>query len=114
MAGDIEAANGMHPKIINLKLEALVKEIRRIYPWSRLVLVGLTPTGSPSRFQAVRFVNAFMQHISDNERLLHYISNKDSKLRDNIHLTMTTKMTLCKSIASIITKPFLHAVRRFR
>lgn len=114
MAGDIEAANGMPSDQINFHYGKLVDEIRKVYPWSRIVLVGLTMAGNPMRQQAIQKLNAFMQHLAATERMYFYIHNNNAKLSDNIHLSKASKVALGRRIAEIITKPHLDYIKRFR
>ena len=114
MAGDIEAANGMHPDAIIAKYLQLIWEIKRIYSWTPLILVGHTIAGSPQRRLAVRRLNNVMQHLASNERNITFIDNYNSRLKDNIHLSHASKESLGRRITEIIKKPHLDAIRRFR
>ena len=113
MAGDIETAEGMHPNGITTRFNKLVREVRRVYPWSRLILVGLTPTGNSKRQIAIRCLNSLMQHLA-NERMIAFVDNFNSRLRDSIHLSYVSKKVLSQKITQIIKKPHLDAIRRFR
>lgn len=113
MASDIEAANGLNSNVINAKLEGLVRETQHVYPWSRIILVGPAMAGSSQRRQTIQRINAWMQHLAAHERTIHYVRNQHAKLRDNIHLTQASKVSLCKSIAMIVTKPHLNYLQRF-
>ena len=114
MAGDIEAANGLHPDVINAKFQRLVRRIRSAYGYSRLILVGLTPAGNQRRQTAIRRLNALMEHMASNERLIAYVGNNHSRLKDSIHLSQASKESLGRRIANIIKKPYLDALQRFR
>ena len=114
MAGDIEAANAMSPNQINSQYERVVRELQRVYPWSRIILVGLTIVGNLQRRQSIQRVNALMQHLALNERMISYLDNNNSKLQDNIHLSYASKMMLGRRIASIVKKPYLDSIQRFR
>ena len=48
----------------------MLKEVRRVYPWSRVILVGPKITGNQQRCTAIRRLNALMQHIAIRERLV--------------------------------------------
>ena len=113
MVGDIEAANGLHPETIANKLECLVQETRRIFPWSRIIIVGLAQAGHPQRRHIINCVNKMMKCLAANFRNLNYASNHQSRLRDNIHLTRSSKTALCKSIAHIIKNPHLDYLQKF-
>ena len=114
MAVDIEIVNGLHPDTIIKQYEALVREVRRVYPWSRVIQIGHVLAGDVKRMNATRRLNALIQHIDTNERLVTYIPNNNARLRDNIHITMPSKTRLCSSIASVIMKPHLESLSKFR
>ena len=114
MAGDIEAANGLHPDTIISKYQNLIREVQRTYSLSRLIVIGLTPAGNPKRQIAIRRLNAFMQHVASNERTIAFIDNCNSRLRDSIHLCSFSKKALARKIARIVEKPHLDAIVRFR
>ena len=114
MAGDIEAADGMPPSHVNAKYERLVREIRRIYPYSRLILVGMAMTGNPRRRQTITCLNALMQHIASCERMVAYANNNNARLKDNIHLSIDSKKALGRHIAQIVKKPHLDSIKWFR
>ena len=114
MAGDIEAVNGMSPDRLISQFKQLVSEIRRVYPWSRLILVGLVIAGDQKRRHCTQRVNALMHHLAMEERMIDFIDNKNSKLRDNIHLSITSKKLLCRRVATIIRKPHLRTIQKFR
>ena len=113
MAGDIEAANGLHPITINRQFECLFKEVRRVYPWTRVILVGLTMTGNQQMCTAILRLNALMQHIAIRERLVNFVINHEAKLKDTIHLTESSKMNLCRFVATVIKKPHLDFTQKF-
>ena len=113
MAGDIKAASGVHPNIINRQYEQLVREVRRVYPWSRIILVGHTMAGNKQRQSAIQRLNALMQHIDSNERLVTYTSNNNSRLQDSIHISHTSKTVLCCLVATVIRKPHLESLQKF-
>ena len=114
MAGDIETVNGMAPEQLTSHYQQTVREIRRVFPWSRLILVGLTISGNQQRQQATRRLNALLQHLASVERMIDYIDNRDLKLRDNIHLSFTSKRLLGTRIANFVSKPYLRSIQRFR
>ena len=114
MAGDIEAANGLHPDSIISKYQNLIREVQCCYPLTRLILVGLTPAGSPKRQIAIRRLNVFMQHVASNERTITFMDNYNSRLRDSIHLCPSSKKALARRLARTIEKPHLEAIVRFR
>ena len=113
MAGDIEAANGMNPDYLNAKYENLFREIRRVYPSARLILVGLTISGSSRRQQSIRRLNALMQHIAANERFVAYADSNNARLKDKIHLSYSSKCALGERISTIIAKPYLDVFKKF-
>lgn len=113
MAGDIEAANGLPSLHITQKYENLVRTIRRVYPWSRLILVGLTMTSASHRRAAIQCTNALMQHLASQERMIAFVDNNNSKLRDNIHLTLQSKEALCQRITKLVNRPHLEYIKKF-
>ena len=114
MAGDIEIVNGMSPEQVISQYEQTVREIRRVFPWSRLLLVGLAIAGNLQRQQTTRRLNALLQHLATNERLIDYVDNCQSKLRDRIHLSHAAKRSLGHRIATLVKKPHLRSIQRFR
>ena len=114
MAGDIEAANGMPHDQVVFQYQKLIREVRRVYPWSRVLLVGLTITGNQNRSKAIRSTNALMQHVASIERMITYVDNNTSRLRDEIHLSHDSKLALGRRITTVIKKPHLDSLRRFR
>ena len=104
---------GKSSDAIILELEELIKETQRVYPWVHIILIGLSPVGSSYRRSSIHRVNAFMQHISANERMVSYASNNNAKLRDNIHLARSSKVKLANAIHTIITKPYLKVLQKF-
>ena len=107
MAGDVEAANGLPPATITQMLEGLLREVHRVYPWSRIILVELTMTGNAQRRHAIQEVNSFVRHLSSTVRLVTSTRIRDAKLKDNIHLTLASKRSLGQSIVTAITRPWL-------
>ena len=114
VADDIEAANSMNPEVVISKFEQLLLETIRVYPWTHLVLVVLTETGNARRRNIIQRLNALMQHIASDERLIMYTDNHNSSLKDGIHLTYRSKVSLGKRIATIIQKPHLDVLQKFR
>ena len=114
MAGDIEAADGVHPELVTWKYELLVREIMRVYPYARLILTGLATTGNSKRRHTLHKLNALMQRIASNERLIAYVNNDNAKLKDRIHLSYPSKISLSRRIAEIVKKPHLECIQRFR
>jgi ribA/ribD-fused uncharacterized protein len=114
MAGDIEIVDGMHPEKINASFEQLVREIRRVYPWSRVILVCVTNAGNLRRRQATQKLNALMQHLAATERMISFTTNDNSQLRDKIHISHPSKVALGRRIANLINKPHLDFIQRFR
>jgi ribA/ribD-fused uncharacterized protein len=114
MAGDIEIVDGVPPEQTNAKFEKLVREIRRVYPWSRLILVGLTIAGNQQRRLSTQKLNALMQHLAATERMISFVGNNTSQLRDKIHLSHTSKVALGQRIVNLIKKPHLDYIQKFR
>lgn len=104
MAGDIEAADGLPAEKICARVEHLVKETRQQFPWSRVILSGLPQAGDNSRQNTLRKVNAFLETIAIDDRLVEYIDNSRARLRDNIHLSNVSKEKLCFNVSCIVKK----------
>lgn len=107
MAGDIEAANGLQSETICARYEHLLKETRRSFPWSRIILCGLPQTGSNQRHDTLRKVNCYLGAVATDERLVEYVNNSNARLRDNIHLSDISKNRLCFNLANLVKKVFL-------
>ena len=114
MAGDIEAAKGLHPETIADKLDRLVNETRRVFPMSEIILISLTVAGHTRRRQTINAVNRLMHSIAAEFRRISIVTNNRSKLQDNIHLTKTSKTTLCRMIVDSIQNPHREFLKKFR
>ena len=114
MVGDVEVVDGMSSEQIIYQYKQIVKEIRRYFPWSRLLLVGLVAAGNPKRQQTTHRLNAFLQQLASDERMIEYVNNCQSKLRDHIHLSHAAKRSLGRLITNLVNKPHLRSLQRFR
>lgn len=107
MAGDIEAANHHPAENICARYEHLLKETKRTFPWSRVVVSGLPTAGDNLRQATIRKVNNYLQGVASDDRLVEYVSNTHAKLRDDIHLSRTSKERLCMNVAQVSKKVFV-------
>jgi len=107
MAGDIEAVDRKPAETICTRYEHLLKETRRSFPWSRIVLSGLPQTGNIHRQNTIRKVNSYLEAVALDERLVEFACNANAKLRDNVHLANSSKEKLCYAVSKIVKKVFL-------
>jgi len=107
MVGDIEAADGLPSEAICARYEHLIKETRRSFPWSRIILSGLPQTGNNHRQTVLREVNSYLESVACEERLVEYVCNARAKLRDRIHLSKSSVERLCFNVSSLAKKVFM-------
>ena len=106
MAGDIEAANGQPTEQICADLDNLVAQAKKSFPLSRILVSGLASTGNTKRQQSIKDFNMYVEEMQTDDRLVTYLNNEKARLRDNIHLSNSSKDHLCNRITAFVKRFF--------